>query len=133
MESLTSQKCVACKADAPKVTDDEMVEFIKEIPDWKPLNEDSILKLRKVFDFDDYFCSLGLGSGRADRYFNDKRTVLAGLKRYCYGLVLYSINSHRWPSIFHALGFAGCICIFYRKSNRRLFLYGWPGGYNPAC
>ena len=85
------------------------------------------------FDFDDDFCSLGLGSGRADRCFNDKRTVLAGIKKYCYGLVLYSSNSHRWPSIFHALGFAGCICIFYRKLNRRLFLYGWPGGHNPTC
>ncbi len=31
MANLTSQKCVACQADAPKVTDDELVEFIKEI------------------------------------------------------------------------------------------------------
>tara|TARA_Y100000590_G_scaffold419602_1_gene521480 strand:+ start:258 stop:596 length:339 start_codon:yes stop_codon:yes gene_type:complete len=54
MSSLTSQKCVACKADAPKVTDDELVEFIKEIPDWEPITEDSILKLRRVFNFDDY-------------------------------------------------------------------------------
>ena len=37
MSSLTSQKCVACQADAPKVTDDELVEFIKEIPDWEPI------------------------------------------------------------------------------------------------
>tara|TARA_B100001123_G_scaffold169930_1_gene195444 strand:- start:1159 stop:1497 length:339 start_codon:yes stop_codon:yes gene_type:complete len=54
MSSLTSQKCVACKADAPKVTDDELVEFLKEIQDWEPITEDSILKLRRVFNFDDY-------------------------------------------------------------------------------
>ena len=54
MSSLTSQKCVACQADAPKVTDDELVEFIKEIPDWEPITEDSILKLRRLFNFDDY-------------------------------------------------------------------------------
>ena len=66
MESLTSQKCVACKADAPKVTDDEMVEFIKEIPDWQPLNEDSILKLRKVFDFDDYSQAVRFSNQVAD-------------------------------------------------------------------
>jgi len=54
MDSLTSQKCVACKADAPKVTDDELVEFIKEIPDWKPVTEDSMLRLRRVFKFKDY-------------------------------------------------------------------------------
>ena len=54
MSSLTSQKCVACKADAPKVTDDELVEFLKEIQDWEPITEDSILKLSRVFNFDDY-------------------------------------------------------------------------------
>ena len=54
MSGLTSQKCVACQADDPKVTDDELVEFIKEIPDWEPITEDSILKLRRLFNFDDY-------------------------------------------------------------------------------
>ena len=54
MANLTSQKCVACQADAPKVTEDELVEFIKEIPDWEPTTEDSILKLRRVFNFNGY-------------------------------------------------------------------------------
>ena len=54
MENLTSQKCEACQADAPKVTDDELVEFIKEIPDWEPITEDSISKLRRNFSFKDY-------------------------------------------------------------------------------
>ena len=40
MVNLTSQKCVACQADAPKVTDEELVEFIKEIPDWETTTED---------------------------------------------------------------------------------------------
>tara|TARA_Y100000588_G_scaffold5226_1_gene6329 strand:- start:439 stop:780 length:342 start_codon:yes stop_codon:yes gene_type:complete len=54
MEKLTSQKCEACQADAPKVTDDELVEFIKEIPLWEPITDDSISKLRRNFSFDDY-------------------------------------------------------------------------------
>ena len=54
MENLTSQKCEACQADAPKVTDDELVEFIKEIPLWEPITDDSISKLRRNFSFDDY-------------------------------------------------------------------------------
>ena len=54
MENLTSQKCEACQADAPKVTDDELVEFIKEIPDWELITEDSISKLRRNFSFKDY-------------------------------------------------------------------------------
>ena len=45
MGNLISQKCEACRADAPKVTDDELIEFIKEIPDWQPVTEESVLKL----------------------------------------------------------------------------------------
>jgi len=41
-----------------------------------PWMVDLCLCTNNIFDFDDNFCSLGLGSGRADRYFNDKRTVL---------------------------------------------------------
>ena len=66
MSGLTSQKCVACQADAPKVTDDELVEFIKEIPDWEPITEDSILKLRRVFNFDDYAQAVQFSNQVAD-------------------------------------------------------------------
>ena len=66
MSSLTSQKCVACQADAPKVTDDELVEFIKEIPDWEPITEDSILKLRRLFNFDDYAQAVQFSNQVAD-------------------------------------------------------------------
>ena len=66
MSSLTSQKCVACQADAPKVTDDELVEFIKEITDWEPITEDSILKLRRLFNFDDYAQAVQFSNQVAD-------------------------------------------------------------------
>ncbi len=66
MSSLTSQKCVACQADAPKVTDDELVEFIKEIPDWEPITQDSILKLSRVFIFDDYAKAVQFSNQVAD-------------------------------------------------------------------
>ena len=66
MSSLTSQKCVACQADAPKVTDDELVEFIKEIPDWEAITEDSILKLRRVFNFDGYAQAVQFSNQVAD-------------------------------------------------------------------
>ena len=66
MSSLTSQKSVACQADAPKVTDDELVEFIKEIPNWEPITEDSILKLRRVFNFDDYAQAVQFSNQVAD-------------------------------------------------------------------
>ena len=54
MSDLVKQKCVACRADAPRVADDELPDLLKQIPDWQPLTDDSVLKLNKVFNFDNY-------------------------------------------------------------------------------
>ena len=54
MSDLVKQKCVACRADAPRVADDELPELLKQIPDWQPLTDDSVLKLNKVFNFENY-------------------------------------------------------------------------------
>ena len=54
MSDLIKQKCVACRADAPRVTDDELPDLLKQIPDWQPITTESVLKLNKVFNFDNY-------------------------------------------------------------------------------
>ena len=54
MSDLIKQKCVACRADAPKVADDELPELLKEIPDWHPITTESVLQLNKVFNFENY-------------------------------------------------------------------------------
>lgn len=38
MEPLTQFKCVACRADAPRVTAAEIAEFLPQVPDWQHLN-----------------------------------------------------------------------------------------------
>ena len=54
MSDLIQQKCVACRADAPRVADDELPDLLKQIPDWQPVTDNSVLKLNKVFNFDNY-------------------------------------------------------------------------------
>ena len=54
MADLIQQKCVACRADAPRVAADELPDLLKQIPDWQPITNDSVLKLNKVFNFDNY-------------------------------------------------------------------------------
>jgi 4a-hydroxytetrahydrobiopterin dehydratase len=66
MEELTKQKCVACRADAPRVTDDELPGLIKQIPDWQPISNDSILQLTREFHFNDYVSSLSFTNAIAD-------------------------------------------------------------------
>ena len=54
MSDLVKQKCEACRADAPRVTDDELPDLLKQIPDWQPITTESVLKLNKVFNFGNY-------------------------------------------------------------------------------
>ena len=54
MSDLVKQKCEACRADAPRVTDDELPDLLKQIPDWQPITTGSVLKLNKVFNFENY-------------------------------------------------------------------------------
>ena len=54
METLTQMTCVACRKDAPTVTDAEIAEFQPQVLDWEILELDGIKRLRRVFSFDDF-------------------------------------------------------------------------------
>ena len=54
METLTQMKCVACRKDAPTVTDAEIAEFQPQVSDWEILELDGIKRLRRAFSFDDF-------------------------------------------------------------------------------
>jgi 4a-hydroxytetrahydrobiopterin dehydratase len=51
METLTQMKCVACRKDAPTVTDAEMAEFHPQVPEWELVELDGVKRLRRVFSF----------------------------------------------------------------------------------
>ena len=51
---LAQQKCVACRRDAPTVTDAEVAELQPQIPDWELVEIDGVNRLRRVFAFDDF-------------------------------------------------------------------------------
>jgi 4a-hydroxytetrahydrobiopterin dehydratase len=54
MTSLAESTCVACRRDAPTVTDDEIAELKPQVPDWELAEQDGIKRLRRVFAFDDF-------------------------------------------------------------------------------
>jgi 4a-hydroxytetrahydrobiopterin dehydratase len=54
METLTQMKCVACRKDAPAVTDAEIAEFHPQVPYWEIVELDGIKRLRRVFSLDDF-------------------------------------------------------------------------------
>ncbi|RDH86578.1 MAG: 4a-hydroxytetrahydrobiopterin dehydratase [endosymbiont of Escarpia spicata] len=51
---LTSVHCEACRADAPRVSDDELASLIKNIPDWNIEIRDGIMQLEKSFSFNNF-------------------------------------------------------------------------------
>jgi 4a-hydroxytetrahydrobiopterin dehydratase len=54
MEPLAAMRCVACRRDAPTVTDEEVAELHPQVPEWELVEVDGIKRLRRVFSFDDF-------------------------------------------------------------------------------
>ena len=54
MSTLTQAKCVACRRDAPTLTDAEIEELRPHVPHWEVVEIDDVRRLRRVFSFDDF-------------------------------------------------------------------------------
>ncbi|MFN3649555.1 MAG: 4a-hydroxytetrahydrobiopterin dehydratase [Armatimonadota bacterium] len=54
MAELTSEKCTACRADAPRVTEAEIAELKPQIPEWELLEKDGIPRLERQFKFKNF-------------------------------------------------------------------------------
>jgi 4a-hydroxytetrahydrobiopterin dehydratase len=54
MQRLSDEKCVACRRDAPTVTDVEVAELSPQVPDWELIELDGVPRLRRTFGFDDF-------------------------------------------------------------------------------
>ena len=54
MTTLTQEKCVACRRDAPRVTDAEIAELKPQIPDWALIERDGIKRLERTFRFPNF-------------------------------------------------------------------------------
>jgi 4a-hydroxytetrahydrobiopterin dehydratase len=54
MEALAGEKCVACRRDAPTVTEAEVAELRPQVPDWELLEVNGIKRLTRVFSFDNF-------------------------------------------------------------------------------
>ncbi len=54
MEDFKNRKCEACRAGAPRVTDDEIEKFKSAIPDWGILEIDGVKRLVRVYKFKNF-------------------------------------------------------------------------------
>jgi 4a-hydroxytetrahydrobiopterin dehydratase len=55
---LAVEKCEACRADSPRVTDAEAQELLRELPDWSIVEQDGVPRLQRVFRFKNFVAAL---------------------------------------------------------------------------
>lgn len=58
MSELTRQTCVACRGDAPKVSDTELAELMAQIPDWTPQVYEGVMQLARQYKFKNFRLAL---------------------------------------------------------------------------
>ncbi|MCH9008135.1 4a-hydroxytetrahydrobiopterin dehydratase [candidate division KSB1 bacterium] len=54
MEELTQMKCVACRADAPLVTEEEIAQLLPLVSEWKIVEREDIERLERTYSFDNF-------------------------------------------------------------------------------
>jgi 4a-hydroxytetrahydrobiopterin dehydratase len=54
MVDLSEQGCEACRADAPRISDDELKRLMSAIPDWEIVVVDGVMQLSREFGFGDF-------------------------------------------------------------------------------
>ena len=54
MESLTQMTCVACRRDAPTVTEAESAELHRQVPDWEIVQVEGVKRLVRTFPAQDF-------------------------------------------------------------------------------
>jgi len=62
MQTLQNEKCEACRADAPRVTEEEIRELSAQIPEWELIEIDGIKRLRRKFSFRNFAEALEFGN-----------------------------------------------------------------------
>ena len=54
MFDLSKQSCEACRADAPRISDEDLKLMMPNIPDWSVIVVDGVMQLSREFDFNNF-------------------------------------------------------------------------------
>ncbi len=58
MTDLTERRCEACRAGAPQATQEEIEEYLPQIPDWRIVEVDGVNQLQRVYKFKNFVQAL---------------------------------------------------------------------------
>ena len=65
MVELRRERCMACRRDSPRVTDQDIAELHPAVPDWEITREDGVMHLERSFKFDDFAQAVAFADGVA--------------------------------------------------------------------
>ncbi|GAB4452242.1 MAG: 4a-hydroxytetrahydrobiopterin dehydratase [Anaerolineales bacterium] len=54
MTDLAAEKCIPCRGGEPPLTETELADFLPRLPQWQAVEQDGVLRLRRVFKFKNY-------------------------------------------------------------------------------
>ncbi len=60
MNTLVQERCVACRADSPRVTEQELKELMPQIPDWQIIEREGVPQLERTYKLKDFASALAL-------------------------------------------------------------------------
>lgn len=58
MSELAESRCEACRADAPRVSDDDIARYGREVPSWRVVEREGVRQLERTFDFKNFATAL---------------------------------------------------------------------------
>ena len=66
MPTLSQENCEACRADAPRISDDDLKILMPKIPDWTPIVVDGILQIQRQYSFKNFRLAMAFSNQVGD-------------------------------------------------------------------
>jgi 4a-hydroxytetrahydrobiopterin dehydratase len=54
MDTLSQMKCVACRADSPPATTDDINQWLPQLPEWRIVERNGVRQLERSFKFKNF-------------------------------------------------------------------------------
>lgn len=58
MTELVDMQCTPCRGDAPQVTEEEMKEYLPQVPEWQVITVDGERRLKRTYKFKNFAAPL---------------------------------------------------------------------------
>ena len=64
--TLAREKCIACRRDSPRVTDEDIAELHPIVPEWRLTEDDGIKRLDRTFKVDNFASAIAFADDVAE-------------------------------------------------------------------